>query len=81
MMKKDVWWNWILAEGKYGLIIRVGPDYYQVALSKPNAKIFDMTGRAMTGWIIVTEPGYQKDADFKKWVDRGLAFALTLPAK
>lgn len=73
--------NMACGVNKENLIIRVGPDYYQEALSKPNVKIFDMTGRAMTGWIVVTEPGYQKDADFQEWVDRGVAFALTLPAK
>ena len=66
---------------KENLIIRVGPDYYQEALSKPNVKVFDITGRPMTGWIVVTEDGYQKDADFQEWVDRGVTFALTLPVK
>ncbi|HDD61297.1 MAG: RNA methyltransferase [Chloroflexota bacterium] len=73
--------NMACGVNKENLIIRVGPDYYQEALSKPNAKIFDMTGRPMTGWIVVTEADYQKDADFQEWVDRGVAFALTLPAK
>ena len=73
--------NMACGVNKENLIIRVGPDYYQEALSKPNAKIFDMTGRPMTGWIVVTEAGYQKDAGFQEWVDRGVAFALTLPAK
>ena len=35
----------------------------------------------MTGWIVVTDTGYKKDADFQEWVDRGVAFALTLPEK
>jgi len=73
--------NMACGVNKDNLIIRVGPDYYQEALSKPNVKVFDMTGKAMTGWIVVTELGYQEDADFGEWVDRGVAFALTLPAK
>jgi hypothetical protein len=63
------------------LIIRVGPDNYQEALSRPDVKVFDLTGRPMTGWIGVNQPGYQKDADLQEWVDLGAAFALTLPEK
>ena len=73
--------NMACGVNKENLIIRVGPDYYQEALSKPNIKVFDMTGKAMTGWVVVTDTGYQKDADFQGWVDRGVAFALTLPEK
>ncbi len=63
------------------LIIRVGPDDYQDALTKPNVKVFDLSGRPMTGWVVVKEPGYQKDSDLMEWVDRGVAFALSLPEK
>lgn len=63
------------------LIIRVGKDNYQDALSKPDVTVFDLTGRAMTGWIVVKTPGYQKDVALQEWVDQGVAFALTLPAK
>ena len=73
--------NMACGVNKEDLIIRVGPDYYQEALSKPNVKVFDMTGKAMTGWIVVTEAGYHKDAGLEEWVNRGVAFSLTLPPK
>lgn len=63
------------------LIIRVGPDNYQGALSRPSVKVFNLTGRPMTGWIVVKDPGYQKDVDLQDWVDQGVAFALSLPEK
>ena len=63
------------------LIIRVGPENYQQALTKTNVKVFDMTGRPMTGWIVVKTPGYKTDSDLLDWVDQGVDFALTLPAK
>ena len=31
------------------LIVRVGPDRYQAALNEEHTKIFDITGRPMTG--------------------------------
>jgi GNAT superfamily N-acetyltransferase len=41
------------------LIVRVGPDQYNEALAKPHTRVFDMTGRPMRGWIVVTGKGYQ----------------------
>lgn len=73
--------NMACGVNKEDLIIRVGPDNYQEALSRPDAEVFDLTGRPMTGWIVVKETGYQKDANFQEWVDRGVAFALSLPEK
>jgi hypothetical protein len=35
------------------LIIRVGSDRYPEATGQPYTKVFDMTGKPMTGWIIV----------------------------
>lgn len=63
------------------LIVRVGQDSYTDALLKPHVELFDMTGRAMTGWVIVKEPGYRSDQDLQDWVSQGVAYALTLPAK
>jgi TfoX/Sxy family transcriptional regulator of competence genes len=53
------------------LIIRVGPEGYQRALQEPHVKEFDMTGRPMTGWVVVTEGGYRAEADLSSWVEKG----------
>ncbi len=63
------------------LIVRVGPQKYAEALELPHAGIFDFTGRPMTGWVQVAPPGYAADADLRAWVGRGVAYALSLPAK
>jgi len=63
------------------LIVRVGVENYQESLTKPHARPFDMTGRPMSGWIMVSPEGYADDADLERWVNQGLEFALTLPAK
>jgi TfoX/Sxy family transcriptional regulator of competence genes len=63
------------------LIVRVGAENYTEALLKPHVELFDMTGRAMTGWVVVKGPGYKQDSDLKDWVEQGAAYALTLPAK
>jgi TfoX/Sxy family transcriptional regulator of competence genes len=63
------------------LIVRVGADNYTDALLKPHVELFDLTGRAMTGWVVVKEPGYQSDKDLNEWVKQGLEYSLSLPAK
>jgi TfoX/Sxy family transcriptional regulator of competence genes len=63
------------------LIIRVGAEKYTEALLKPDVELFDMTGRAMTGWVVVKEPGYRKDSSFQDWVEQGVVYSLSLPPK
>jgi hypothetical protein len=66
---------------KNGLIVRVGPGKYDWALAQPHTHPFDMTGRPMSGWIVVEPPGCGTQSALKAWVDLGLAFALSLPGK
>jgi len=63
------------------LIVRVGEDNYTDALLKPDVELFDITGKAMTGWVIVKEPGCKDDNSLKAWVDQGAVYSLTLPQK
>ena len=63
------------------LIVRVGAENYTDSLLKPHVELFDLTGRAMKGWIIVKEPGYHDDQNLEEWTSQGVAYALTLPAK
>ncbi|MDA0240467.1 MAG: TfoX/Sxy family protein [Proteobacteria bacterium] len=75
--------NGNMACGIYGdaLIVRVGPDAYEEALSKPHAGEFDITGRAMKGWVLVAAPGISEDDDLSAWIRQGTVFASSLPAK
>jgi len=63
------------------LIVRVGADNYTDALLKPDVELFDMTGKAMTGWVVVKEQGYRSDSDLLDWVTKGEEYSLSLPAK
>ena len=63
------------------LMVRVGPERHQSALAQPHTRPFDFTGRPMQGWVIVTAPGIESDQALKSWVQQGLDFALSLPAK
>ena len=63
------------------LIVRVGAENYHNALADPAARVFDMTGRPMTGWVAVGPGGTRVDDRLYEWVERGVTFALSLPAK
>ena len=68
-----------LAKGE--LMVRVGPEQYEESLAQPHAREMDFTGRPMKGMIYVDSAGYESDEDLQTWVDRGLAFVTSLPAK
>ena len=63
------------------LIVRVGPDAYDESLARPHTREFNLTGRSMTGWVMVAPDGYADDAELRRWVQCGLEFAGTLPSK
>ena len=63
------------------LLVRVGPDQDAVALKSPHTRPFALTGRPSKGWILVAPQGSKSAAGLRKWVELGLAFAKTLPAK
>jgi hypothetical protein len=64
-----------------GILVRVGPTGYERALAQPHAQPMEMRGRAAVGFVRVMPDGYRTDAALKKWIQRGLDFATTLPAK
>jgi TfoX/Sxy family transcriptional regulator of competence genes len=63
------------------LIVRVGPERYEEALADPHARVFDMTGRPMKGWVMVAAEGVEADDKLQRWVEQGVDFALSLPEK
>jgi TfoX N-terminal domain len=64
-----------------GLLIRVGPDGVAPALKHPHVSQMRMGTRAMSGFVRIEPEGYRTEAALKKWIARGVDFALTLPRK
>ncbi len=64
------------------LIVRVGPENDQAALSQPFVRPFEgVPGRPMAGWVLVAPEGTADDHAFQAWVEMGFTFASSLPAK
>jgi TfoX/Sxy family transcriptional regulator of competence genes len=66
---------------KNSLIVRVGSKQYPNALKESFVSEFDVTGRAMTGWVLVGPESIEDDDQLQEWVDRAVRFVKTLPAK
>lgn len=67
--------------GGGGLMVRVGPEGTDAALARPGARLFDMTGRPMRGWIVVDPSALADDQVLGEWIDEGYGFAAELPPK
>src|SRR3990170_3525195 len=66
---------------KDDLMVRVGPEHFQIALAQPHARPMDFTGRPMKGMVYVGPAGSYTDKSLRSWVDQGMRFAASLPAK
>jgi len=66
---------------KEDMIVRVDPAKHEKLLKKPSAKVFDITGKPMKGWLMVEPDGCKTKKQLSAWVKEGVEFALTLPAK
>ena len=64
------------------LIVRLGsPEKAQKEIDAGRALPFDITGKAMRGWVMIPRARLSGPRDFRKWLDLGLAFAVSLPSK
>lgn len=73
--------NMLCGIDKSRLMLRVGPEQYNAVLKMKHAKVMDITGRPMKGFIFVEEAGYKTPSALTKWIDLGLNFTLALPSK
>ena len=61
------------------LMVRVGIDGFDVALTKSGVRPFEMSGRRMSGWILVGGDGIAEDEDLEAWIEAGMDHAGSLP--
>src|SRR6516165_8797920 len=73
--------NMLVGVWKGSLIVRLGPDEGGEALLEPHVKEFDITGRAMKGWVLVAPEGVEADDQLKGWIQRAVKFVGSLPPK
>jgi TfoX/Sxy family transcriptional regulator of competence genes len=63
------------------LMVRLAATDTENALAEPGVRIFDMTGRPMKGWLLVSGTVLTDDEQLGRWVDVGVGYAESLPVK
>ena len=71
----------ISASGQGGILVRVDPAQSDALVAKSNAHVAVMRGREMAGWLRVDAEHVRTKRDLAHWVERGVAFARSLPPK
>ena len=71
----------VAASGQGGLMLRVPPDQTVALLREPGTGEMVMRGKAMAGWLRVSDEALADDAVLQTWVDRGVGYAASMPAK
>jgi hypothetical protein len=66
----------VAASGQGGLLVHVDKAVGEELIRTTSARPMEMRGREMAGWLRV-EPA----DDLAEWVERGTAYARSLPAK
>src|ERR1700719_5406106 len=64
--------NILVGVWKDSLIVRLGPDNYDDALLEPHVREFDITGRAMKGWVLADQEGIEGDDERSGWIQRAV---------
>jgi TfoX/Sxy family transcriptional regulator of competence genes len=72
--------NTLVATSKRGLLARVGKDAQAAALARPGARMMEMRGRVMQGYVLV-DPSALSGASVASWLRLARAFVATLPPK
>jgi TfoX/Sxy family transcriptional regulator of competence genes len=71
----------IAASGQGGILVRVDPDESDALVASTPAELMEMRGRLMAGWLRVDTADVTDDAVLREWVERGTAYAASLPPK
>jgi hypothetical protein len=71
----------VAASGQGGLLVRVDPAESDALVDGEHVAPMEMRGRAMAGWLRVDEAAVADEARLREWVERGVAYAGSLPPK
>lgn len=63
------------------LIVRLGVSQADDALKLAGARPFDVTGRAMRGWVMLEKGLLDCDEELAEWVEKAVRIVRTLPPK
>jgi TfoX/Sxy family transcriptional regulator of competence genes len=71
----------VAASSASDLMLRVDPADSEALTAHEHVGRMVMRGREMDGWLRVDTVALRDDSDLRLWVERGLAYARSLPPK
>lgn len=71
----------VSASGQGGLMVRVDPATADQLVATTPARLVEMRGRPMRGWLRVGTQHLRTKRELAKWVALGTTYAGSLPAK
>jgi len=71
----------VAASGQGGLLVRVDPAQSDTLVASTNARLMEMRGRSMQGWLRVDLEDLRTKRELSTWVELGTTYAHSLPAK
>lgn len=71
----------IAASSEGGVLVRVDPERSERLVATTKARPMVMRGREMAGWLRVDAEDVRTKRQLARWVEMGVAYARSLPAK
>ena len=71
----------IAASGEGGILVRVDPAESDTLVASTDARLMEMRGRQMQGWLRVDSEHVRTEPQLAKWVELGTTYARSLPVK
>jgi TfoX/Sxy family transcriptional regulator of competence genes len=71
----------VAASGQGGVLVHVDPDASDELVATTSASLMEMRGRSMHGWLRVDPEDLRTKRQLARWVELGVAYAKSLPAK
>jgi len=71
----------VAASGQGGVLVRVDPAQSDALVATTTARLMEMRGRRMQGWLRVDRDDVRTRSELAKWVELGATYARSLPAK
>ena len=71
----------VAASGQGGVLVRVDPARSDRLLATTNARLMEIRGRGMQGWLRVAANDVRTKQQLAKWVRLGATYARSLPPK
>jgi hypothetical protein len=71
----------VAASGEGGVLVRVDPAQTDELVAGTNARVMEMRGRQMAGWLRIDLDDVRAESELARWVDLGTAYARSLPPK